>query len=719
MAVVADESVEQVLVMFKCHLDVGFTDTAANVVRTYFDVHIPRAVQVADTLRAEGDDRFVWTVPAWLLYKYLQETPGDARAAAERAIERGELAWHGLPFTWYTELLDRSAVAASFGFSAWLDERFGVRTTAARMTDVPGHTKGLVGPLSDAGISFLDIGCNPGCKAPAVPWLPGVGLPVSDADVPDPDQVRPEGAEPAHTDQGLSVEDMRWLSVEGLNSPRTHLFRWREDSGKEVTVLYHPKAYGSTVRLPGVPVVASMRVHNDNAGPHSPESVRATYASLRAKFPNAAVRATNLSEIGAVVDGIRDRLPVLDTEIGDTWIYGSGADPTKSGDLREVLRLRAGWIEDGRLAAGDPTDLALVSDLIPAPEHNWGLSTSQYLRVWDTYRVDELEAARNDEPQHKANEAEWQAQRREPYDAVTRLPEPLRSEAVARLEARRSTAPGAGEPVADARLSNGVVSLRLSPTDGSVTELTDLRTGRQWVAAGGLAAFSYDAYTPEDYRQFGSRYNHATFAANDFGKPGLVNYGVTRRAWTPAGAEISRDGDSLVAALEAPEEARGDDTTAWPGLLVLRYRLHPAAAVLDVEVWAAKKRANRRPEAMWLSFHAQAPDPSGWRLDKLGQLIEPGDVIDDGGRHLHGVQGGMAYKDAAGGLRIETLDAHLVSPGGKGLLQFDNDPIDTRGGMHVALYNNLWGTAFPQWFDQDMYFRFRVALESAEEAGTW
>jgi hypothetical protein len=34
---VADTGVKRVLVMFKCHLDLGFVDTQTNVVKKYFD----------------------------------------------------------------------------------------------------------------------------------------------------------------------------------------------------------------------------------------------------------------------------------------------------------------------------------------------------------------------------------------------------------------------------------------------------------------------------------------------------------------------------------------------------------------------------------------------------------------------------------------------------------------------------------------------------------
>jgi hypothetical protein len=36
-----DLSVKQVLVMFKCHLDVGFIDTQAAVIKRYFEQYFP------------------------------------------------------------------------------------------------------------------------------------------------------------------------------------------------------------------------------------------------------------------------------------------------------------------------------------------------------------------------------------------------------------------------------------------------------------------------------------------------------------------------------------------------------------------------------------------------------------------------------------------------------------------------------------------------------
>ena len=34
-----------------------------------------------------------------------------------------------------------------------------------------------------------------------------------------------------------------------------------------------------------------------------------------------------------------------------------------------------------------------------------------------------------------------------------------------------------------------------------------------------------------------------------------------------------------------------------------------------------------------------------------------------------------------------------------------------RGGVHFCLLNNLWGTNFPMWFEEDCRFRFKISLE--------
>src|SRR6185369_13854150 len=123
--------ITQVLLTFKCHLDVGFDNTQAAIMRLYFDQYFPKAIEIAEELSRAGGDRYVWTTGSWMLYEYLEQATPAQRKRAEQAVAAGHLAWHALPFTWQSEMLDRTMIAGSLGFSKTLDRRFGRSTSGA------------------------------------------------------------------------------------------------------------------------------------------------------------------------------------------------------------------------------------------------------------------------------------------------------------------------------------------------------------------------------------------------------------------------------------------------------------------------------------------------------------------------------------------------------------------------------------------------------------
>ena len=112
-----DPAVKRVLVMFKCHFDAGFIDTQATVVNRYFKEYFPRAIDLASQLRQAGNYRYVWTTGSWLLYEYLEQATPEERTRMEKAISVGDIAWHALPFTWQTELMDGSMISGGIGLS--------------------------------------------------------------------------------------------------------------------------------------------------------------------------------------------------------------------------------------------------------------------------------------------------------------------------------------------------------------------------------------------------------------------------------------------------------------------------------------------------------------------------------------------------------------------------------------------------------------------------
>ena len=81
-----------------------------------------------------------------------------------------------------------------------------------------------------------------------------------------------------------------------------------------------------------------------------------------------------------------------------------------------------------------------------------------------------------------------------------------------------------------------------------------------------------------------------------------------------------------------------------------------------------------------------------------------------GGRGLHAIDQRVVYRDGSHSFELTSLDAPLVAPDRRSLLNFHDELPDMRGGVHVNLYNNVWGTNFPMWFGEDAIFRFRLRI---------
>jgi len=691
----AAHQVKTVYVLYKCHLDVGFTDTEQGVIRTYFNDYFPRAIEIAEKLRQSGgEERYVWTVAAWLLYEYLEQATAEQRRRMEKAIADGDFAWHAMPFTWNSEMLDGSLISSALRLSASLDQRFGRKTVAGKLTDVPCHTRGIVMPLANAGIRFLDIGDNAGCKAPEVPFM---------------------------NDAAAALPQPSKDALEAEQDPHAYLFNWRDptassDVAAEIMVLYHPFDYGSTVAIPGTDFAVSIRVRGDNSGPHTIEEIKDSYHQLHSLYPGARIVPTNLSVIANALEPVRSRLPVVTKEMGDTWIYGVGSDPGKVARYRELCRLRGEWLSDGRLKPGDATDLAMTRKLILAPEHNWGLSIGQYLEHPEVYSPKELASARATLPAFKKVDAEWAAKRADMDRAVEVLPPALQDEAKKRLAAIVPKPPhteGLAPLAAGTEIQGTHFVLALDAATGAIRGLQDRKTGREWASAQHLlASFRYQTFTSADFARFNKAYNTRPMGY-DFSKPGLAKYPVQSRTWQPGLKEAwvgeNAAGHRIVLDLRMPQvEPALAGLVSWPERLTMEIRLPEAEPVVEITFQCFNKRANRLSEAMWLSFSPITPEEDGWRLEKVNRPVSPHDVIADGGLHLHAVTRDVTYRDAKGSFTLETLDAPLVSPGQRGLLVFDNHLPEMREGVHVNLHNNLWGTAFPQWYGDDMRFRFVI-----------
>ena len=165
-----NKDIKTVYVVFKTHLDVGFTDLSSVVEYNYIHDFIPKALDVAERLRKDGKgERYVWTTGSWLIWKYLQTASPLEVKRLEKAIAKGDIVWNGVPYTVESESMNRDLFETCLSVTQKLDKKYGKHTIAAKMTDVPGHTRSIIAPMNRAGIRFLHIGVNSACPVPNVP----------------------------------------------------------------------------------------------------------------------------------------------------------------------------------------------------------------------------------------------------------------------------------------------------------------------------------------------------------------------------------------------------------------------------------------------------------------------------------------------------------------------------------------------------------------------
>jgi hypothetical protein len=659
-----DESVRRVLVMFKCHFDAGFIDTQYNVVHgRYFERFFPEAIELAKAQNAGGKRRYVWTTGSWLVYEYLDWAPAAQRKAMEDAIARGDIAWHALPFNWQTEMMDRPMIEGSLAISDLLDRRFGKKTTGAKMTDVPGHTRAIIPPLAAHGVKFLEIGVNGGSTPAEVPPL----------------------------------------------------FLWKDPSGAGLPMMYHHE-YGGVAVVPGAELALATAVRGDNSGPHTPQEIDEIFSELTVRFPKAEIAASNLSEMAEALDPHRDKLPVVTEEIGDTWIYGCASDPLKVARYRAVARLRELWIAQGRMQSGDATDVELLRHVLLEAEHTWGTDTKTWLD-FDNYTPADL-ARMLDTKNYKVVEFSWIEKRQDLMEGVATLPEALREEALLEIAGMEPAAPvvspqaiaeSAGKPIETAHFV-----LQMDAKTGAITRLQAKSTGREWAsAANPIALLSYETLSQDDYHRFIASYiiTKADWAQKDFGKPNIEKFGARSQEWQPAQVatyvEENEDAHRVVVSLQFDdEEAFQSGRAAFPRRAYLELTLPKGEPAIHIALSWFGKPATRLPEALWLTFNPIVDDVKAWKLDKSGEWISPFDVVASGNRHMHALQKGFAWESGGGSFAIDTLDAPVVALGERTPLLFSNDQPDLTKGIHSSLFNNAWGTNYIMWYGGDARARF-------------
>ncbi len=184
----------RIFVVHHSHLDIGYTDPPARVLRqhlTYLDSALDYAAR---------DDDFRWTIESnTVLERWLASRPQATREELLELLRTRRFEVCALPFTMHAEALSIDELARQLRFTHELRDRYGIDVVSAMQTDVPGGPPGLPLVLADAHVPYLSVAHN--WAGRATPYLTG-----------------------------------------GAELPRA--FHWRTDAGKQVLVWHTDSPHG-------------------------------------------------------------------------------------------------------------------------------------------------------------------------------------------------------------------------------------------------------------------------------------------------------------------------------------------------------------------------------------------------------------------------------------------------------------------------------------------
>ena len=637
MAQASGEKIEKVYVAFKTHLDVGFTDLSSVVTERYVHDFIPKAIEVSERLRADGSgDRYVWTTGSWLIWKYLRTASPEAVKQLEEAIGRGDIVWNSVPYTVESETMTRELFETCLLLSKRLDKKYNKQTIAAKMTDVPGHTRSIIDPMYDAGIRLLHVGINSACPLPSVPTF----------------------------------------------------CRWRSPSGNDLLLVYQ-KDYGEDEVLPDGKTVVSINFTGDNHGPHSYERVKKIYADLRKRYPQAQLVGASFNDVARELLLIKKDLPVVTSEIGDTWIFGYGGAPIRMAKFRAVSRLYSQWLNEGKIKKDSDVALDFAAELGLIAEHTQGVDVKTHLRQWDKYDMDKFLKGRS-EGVFSMAEASWKEIDNYIDSAIAFLPASLQKEArevVAEVDKVKLEDNSKMKPMARKRWEQ--------PIAGGMT----------------LTGLSYQMFDGDDYDDFQNRYLRARYgwALDDLGKRGLKEshaVSVTLYAQTMAqSVRKEKKGTRIITELRFPENEKVDKRV-YPERIQVNCFTTKNGKRSEVALTVYGKPAVRLPESYWLSF--TVPGIESVIAEKMGERVDLMDVVEKGNRQMHGIDRYVDLITSGETIRISSKEAFLLNVGEAQGLNYSTNYPDKHKGVHFNLNNNLWGTNFSMWNEGSLTYHFVI-----------
>ena len=270
-------------------------------------------------------------------------------------------------------------------------------------------------------------------------------------------------------------------------------------------------------------------------------------------------------------------------------------------------------------------------------------------------------------------------------------------------------------------LENRRARVVVDRTTGWLSEFTDKSLDRDWVDDGSRGSFGhyvYDVYSCDDILRYRRKYNRgdSQWSIDDFGKTGYpASQG--RETFVPRvdSVEVERGEVRATAVCRGSNDPDSVGRYGNAAGIEWRYTLYDDEPYVDVEYELLGKPETPLAESGHVVFPLRANDPR-FRINKMGSVIDPReDIARSANTLLHCCENWVDVCDDRSGLAMIPLDSPLFSIGRNAMWDFEPEYRPSGPTLFFNLYNNWWGTNFPQWVSGDLRFRFRLL----PHAGDW
>lgn len=725
--------VENIIVVFKMHFDIGYTDWSESILQKYTTSMLDEtlhSVEVTQSLPRE--EQFVWTLPGWPMKYMLENASADNKGKLESALADGRFRVHALPFTYETESSDLETLVRGMSYASDLNRKYGFPLTrGAKLTDVPSHSWVLPTLLTQAGVKILHIGCNPGSVSPELPTL------------------------------------FWW---EGPDGSRLLTFNWAEYYGSGVLP---PKGWKYKTWL------AMIHTH-ENTGAPKPEDVAAVLAEAHQKAPGAKVRIGQLEDFYDALMKENPDLPVVRGDMPDTWIHGYMSMPREVKINKSMQRVIYNeealntQLKNWNCVA-EPVkpyvDKAIEQSVL-FDEHTFGLAFSHgHQGTWKygdafvkeralgNYDFIEESWYEKGNRAHRskqlivpslgkdlknlANAVNFDGKRVVVYNplpwdrsgvvsfsmgvyqknfTVKAVKDEQTGEVIPayndynqlsfvakdvpslgyRTYSVLTEAEGKASSVTMDQsknvLENSYFKLTLSPENGSLLSVWDKKQQKEMVNTKnefGFGEYVCEKFGNEEIDRYNATYvkpGHHGWADPEMGRPHdeALKYELIR------GKVVKIDYqkmDHAVSATAFCQIGKNEEYT-------LTYTLYENTPYVEICWGIHNKRADLQPEGGWLAFPFSVSKPT-FHLGRTGAVVDPKtDFVKRSNHDYYFLNTGMVVVDEKGcGFGLNTPNAPAVSLDRMGLYRFTGNFIPEKPNVFVNLFNTQWGTNFTEWIE--------------------